>query len=92
MTSGSAPGHTVVNRNNSATYDLYKAGALLLGGNAQVSSAPPSARVIIGAQDNGGTAANFSSRVISAVHAGAALTAQNISDLYDALQVFLTSI
>lgn len=84
-------GHTAVSRTASNLVTAYKNGAALTTSSV-VSNALPTVAMFLGANNNNGTAANFSNRRQAVYHAGAGLTGAQVSSLYSAISTHLTAI
>lgn len=79
-------GHALLNRVNSTNQDGYKNGALLQS-NAVSSAAMTSANLVFLRNS-----AQYSVRQLSAMHMGGGLTSTEISNLYSAVNTYLTAI
>lgn len=87
-------GHFVLRRSAASgtnAITVRRNGAGLAAG-TQASSALTTRTLFIGAINSDGVAASFSAREYAAAHVGANLTDQNITDLYNALQTYMTAV
>lgn len=84
-------GHKVINRSGSATVSGYRNGALD-SSQSSTSAAPVSDGLFIGARNNSGTPASYTSRRQAIVHAGSALTAAEIAVLFSAFSAYLAAL
>ena len=81
-------GHFIGSRSGSAAIDEYRNGSSVGRGAASTSAAPSNSTFWIGARNN--TA--FSARQISVAHWGSALTAAEVTALYDILDQYLNGL
>lgn len=89
VTDGS--GHFVGSRTGASARSLYRNGSALTA-SVEASTAMPNFEIFILAGNTNGSAANFSARQLSVAHWGAALTAQNVTDLNAAIGAYLTTV
>jgi hypothetical protein len=77
-------------RRTSATATDYIRDGSILAGASLTSTLTPSLELYIGASNNSGTAANFTSELYGAAWAGGSLTNQQYLDLYNALNTLFS--
>lgn len=90
--SANGSGHFVTSRTGPLNTDtkLYRNGGLLLGSvSAGTTQALENATIQIGKRGN---AATYSARQFAAAHIGGGLTAQNVTDLYNALNTYMIAV
>ncbi len=87
FTSASGTGHTLINRSAAAARQFYH-NAVSVGTDTVTSTVDPSSNNmnILRADTS------YSGNQISCAHAGGSLTSQNVTDLYNALNVYMTDI
>lgn len=88
---GSAVGHTVADRANSATMTLTKDG-VQVGSGAAVSAAVGSATFFVLGYNTGATAALFTTRRVGCVHVGGSLTESERQAMADVLTTYMAAI
>lgn len=84
-------GHFIVSRTSSSLVTFYRNGASI-GTNSTTSTSIANLNFYDLAVNTGGTAASFSTRELSVVHAGAGLSAQAAADLSGIIEDYLTAI
>jgi hypothetical protein len=87
-------GNIVLRRNaasGATATTVFRNGSSVASQNS-TSAAPASLSFFVGAVNTNGTASSFSAREYAAAHLGANLTDQNISDLYSALNTYMTAV
>lgn len=85
-------GHTCISRLSGSEISLYKAGAAVGGPVASNTDALSALGLYIGAVNQAGSAAAFSTRQISAVHFGAGLSAAEASAVHASINAYLISV
>lgn len=89
--SNAGSGHFLVRRSASNAWAAYR-NAVSKGSNTTVSSLLPAFAVALLAVNTNGTPASFSAIQMSAASIGASLSDQNVTDYYNALQAYMTSV
>lgn len=88
-------GHSLATRDNSANHSNYRNG-VFLNTPAMASAAVTNSPMTVLARNNSTTGtyttANWSTRQIACCHAGGALTANQVTDLYNAINTYLIAV
>jgi len=83
-----AVGHHVSSRGASGNIQTYRDGTQIQSSFSQTSAAPTNANMRVLTREGG---SSYSTRTIGLVHAGGALTAQNVADMNNAFVTYLTA-